>query len=361
MKLARPKATHTHVSPIASRPTPGRRRLIVCCDGTWNSPSEERETNVVDLVRAIRPVGTAGDARIDQMVHYHLGVGTGNLVDESSAAASVSDCRAASKPATAFWSIIFKTATRILLFGFSRGAYVVRSVAGMIGVVGLLQKSEMSRFDDAWTYYTLPERDRNIALLDQIAPQSREVDIRCVGVWDTVGALGIPGFSLCSSVFRFHSTGLGPHIRCGLQALAIDERRGNFQPAIWVKSHNDPDQILEQVWFPGVHSNVGGGYLQHGLSDAALLWMASRLREHELLDLDCNVIDAAVERAHAERPVTGRLQEFSHARLAAHRLPHPSARRLDRRKRKEFTSQPSSDRCAQLRATLMERKAASSG
>lgn len=146
-------------------------------------------------------------------------------------------------------------------------------------------------------------------------------------MWDTVGALGVPGFGLCSSAFRFHDTGLRPYVRHAFQALAIDERRSNFQPAIWVKSEDDPDQILEQVWFPGAHSNVGGGYLQHGLSDAALLWMASRLLHHQLLDLDAGILREAVYRHHAERPVLGELKNSRKGRwwLIACPIPRPVA------------------------------------
>jgi uncharacterized protein (DUF2235 family) len=165
----------------------------------------------------------------------------------------------------------YRPGDEILLFGFSRGAYVVRSVAGMIGVVGLLQKEEMFRFVEAWDDYALPEPERNSKVLDCIAPKRhRDVEIRCLGVWDTVGALGIPGTRLCSSVYSFHETGLGGHVRYAFQALALDECRGNFQPAVWVKRTDDPAQVLEQVWFPGVHSDIGGGYHEHGLSDATI-------------------------------------------------------------------------------------------
>jgi hypothetical protein len=181
----------------------------------------------------------------------------------------------------------------------------------MIGRVGLLQKDEMFRFTDAWDYYTLsePERERAPGLLDDIAPRRyQQVEIRCLGVWDTVGALGIPGTRLCTSTYAFHETSLGGHVRNAFQALAIDERRGNFQPAVWVKQNADPDQVLEQVWFPGVHSNIGGGYVEHGLSDTTLLWMLSRLQVHDLVDFDATCVDGAIDRYHAEIFAAGKLQ-----------------------------------------------------
>jgi hypothetical protein len=99
-------------------------------------------------------------------------------------------------------------------------------------------------------------------------------------VWDTVGALGIPGRlrALTTRRHRFHDVLLSSSVDHACQALAIDERRKAFEPAVW---ETDPaaaarGQVVEQAWFPGVHSDVGGGYPECGLSDVALLWMASR-------------------------------------------------------------------------------------
>jgi hypothetical protein len=133
-------------------------------------------------------------------------------------------------------------------------------------------------------------------------------------VWDTVGALGIPGSRFCAQAFAFHDTGLGPHVRHAFQALAMDERRGNFQGAVWVPSDpgrdeqpsevakNSPhadrsgaEQVLKQVWFPGVHSNVGGGYLKHGLSDTTFLWMLSELSARRLLGFDPDCVLRALD------------------------------------------------------------------
>jgi hypothetical protein len=299
--------------PTVRAPVPGRRRLIICCDGTWNSPVQPRETNVVHLLRGIKPVGivdprpTSLDATpISQIVHYHLGVGTGNFVDRFLGGGAGIGLSSSVKACYGFLVDNYQLGDEILLFGFSRGAYVVRSVAGMIGVVGLLRKEEMFRFVEAWDYYALPEPKRNSKVLDCIAPQRhRDVEIRCLGVWDTVGALGIPGTRLCSSAYAFHETGLGGHVRYAFQALALDERRGNFQPAVWVKRIHDPDQLLEQVWFPGVHSDIGGGYHEHGLSDATLLWMLSRLQDNGLIDFEPQSIDDPIARFYAEPYATG--------------------------------------------------------
>jgi hypothetical protein len=112
--------------------------------------------------------------------------------------------------------------------------------------------------------------------------------IRCIGVWDTVGALGIPNRSFCKRDYDFHDTELGPRVEYAYQALALDEERGPFQPSIWRPSA-DPgniNKVVEQVWFPGVHSNIGGGYLDHVLSDAAFFWMAAKVETLLALNLD---------------------------------------------------------------------------
>jgi hypothetical protein len=289
-------------------PQSERRRLIVCCDGTWNSPEQKRETNVIQLLRAIRPVGESADHPITQISYYHLGVGTGNLLDRVMGGGAGVGLSSSVKGCYGFLVDNYRPGDEILLIGFSRGAYVVRSVAGLIGLAGLLLKGEMFRFAEIWDYYTLPVSKRTPYNLNQIAPaRISEVQIACIGVWDTVGALGIPGSKFCSSAYAFHDTSLGAHVRHAFQALAIDERRGNFQPAVWVKE--DAGQVLKQVWFPGVHSDVGGGYLTHGLSDTTLLWMLAQLREHRLLDFDAASVQAAVNRATAELYPGGRLHD----------------------------------------------------
>ncbi|MGH8260631.1 MAG: DUF2235 domain-containing protein, partial [Steroidobacteraceae bacterium] len=197
------------------------------------------------------------------------------------------------KAAYAFVADNYQDGDEIFLFGFSRGAYVVRSLAGLLGCVGLLRRSAMFRFEDVWDYYTRPKSQRIPGALDQVGKRLEDVRIRCIGVWDTVGALGVPGTKLCSALYAFHDTSLGPHVQYAFQALALDERRGNFQPAIWVPTHGD--QVLEQVWFPGVHSDIGGGYHHHGLADTTLRWMLGRLQQYQLLDLDIAPVAVAVD------------------------------------------------------------------
>jgi uncharacterized protein (DUF2235 family) len=312
----------------------GRRRLIICCDGTWNWPEARRETNVVRLVRSITP----DDNGIAQIVHYHQGVGTGNVVDRIAGGGAGIGLSASVKACYGFLVDNYKQHDDILLFGFSRGAYVARALSGLIGAVGMMRKHEMDRFADMWNWYWQAADKRDIKVLDRIAPaRTGEVEIECIGVWDTVGALGIPGSPFCAGTYAFHQTELGLHVRHAFQALAIDERRGNFQGAVWVPF--DPHQphrtatvaaarraqqaqvqqiagqpaqvrqVLKQVWFPGVHSNIGGGYPEHGLSDTTFLWMLSELESHQLLAFDPLSIAGALDADHAERYPAGALAD----------------------------------------------------
>lgn len=111
--------------------------------------------------------------------------------------------------------------------------------------------------------------------------QSQDVAIEVIGVWDTVGALGIPMalFSpLDHLLFRFYDTALHPNVRFGYHALAIDEKRESFTPTLW-----DAREGIEQVWFAGVHADIGGGYKETGLSDLTLAWMLRKLQPHGML------------------------------------------------------------------------------
>ena len=256
-------------------------------------------------------------------------MGTGNILDRIVGGGIGVGLSSSVKACYGFLVDNYVRGDEIFLFGFSRGAYVARSVAGMIGSVGLLQRSEMERFIDAWDWYTDDRDTRQVDDLDKIAPNRflpKKIDIECIGVWDTVGALGIPGTRFCANSFKFHETELGPGVRYAFQALAMDERRGNFQAAVWTPNPLPRSgQLLEQVWFPGVHSNIGGGYEQHGLSDTTLLWMLSRLMEHNLLKLDIAYIDSVLDRTEPY-PVGARAQSRTRPwRLVGSPVPRPVA------------------------------------
>jgi Uncharacterized alpha/beta hydrolase domain (DUF2235) len=178
----------------------------------------------------------------------------------------------------------------LFLFGFSRGAYTARSTAGLVRNVGVLRRESTDRIDDAYQLY----RDRASKPHDVEAELLRrsyshetatfQTPIRFIGVWDTVGALGIPwsGVPLISRINRrwsFHDTQLSRIVDGAFHALAIDEQRTPFKPSVWTPNPDAEGQRVEQVWFPGVHCDVGGGYSDSALADVPLLWIADRAEE----------------------------------------------------------------------------------
>jgi uncharacterized protein (DUF2235 family) len=275
-----------------------KKRLIICCDGTWNWPDQKgNPTNVVKMVRAIRP---ADDCGVPQIVFYDTGVGTGNLLDRITGGMFGVGLAENVKQTYGFIVDNYQSDDELFFFGFSRGAYTVRSLSGLIGLIGVLPKQHMDKFLLAWEYYRTPPQKRTDTQRREFLAQFPEDEqpkktrIDFIGVWDTVGTMGIPIGPLRmlgQRKYRFHNTNLGDNVARAFQALAIDERRRFFVPAIWqreagleerLKGYGIEQQLLEQTWFVGAHSNVGGGYPDTGLSDQAFGWMARRAMRHGL-------------------------------------------------------------------------------
>jgi uncharacterized protein (DUF2235 family) len=268
-----------------------KKRLIVCCDGTWNWPDQKgNPTNVVKMTRAILPVAADGTV---QTVFYDAGVGTGNLLDRLGGGMLGMGLADNVKQAYASLALNYAPGDEVFFFGFSRGAFTVRSLGGLIGLVGILDKRHMDKFHYAWDYYRTPpprrtsqQRAEFLARFGDAPPQKMRIDF--IGVWDTVGALGIPFGPLRfvgKRKFQFHNTNLGDNVAHAYQALAIDERRRVFAPAVWkreanleerLRAYGIHEQVIEQSWLSGAHSNVGGGYPDTGLSDLAFVWMARK-------------------------------------------------------------------------------------
>ena len=270
------------------------KRIIACSDGTWNRPSVKADgkyvrTNVQKLFEAIANKDAAG---IYQAKYYDEGIGaegtwwskmingaTGRGIDEN-----ILDIYK-----FLIWN--YELGDEIYLFGFSRGAYTARSVAGLVRSCGILRENNLRRIDEAYDIYRTRNDDR-YRPAGEVATEFRnkysyddKTKIKLVGVWDTVGSLGIPVRSfqwMNKKKYQFHDTTLSAIVENAFHALAIDERRSNFQPTLWQQSKNANvganKQVLEQVWFPGVHSNVGGGYPDEGLSDIALRWMIGKAK-----------------------------------------------------------------------------------
>jgi len=178
---------------------------------------------------------------------------------------------------------VYEAGDEIFLFGFSRGAYTARSIAGMIAACGL----PTQHFDDALietVFHAYRKKELRAPLLAELN-ETYAMDkppIRMVGVWDTVGSLGIPAVfgGVSETIYGFLDTSLNPKVGNAYHAVAIDERRSEFPPTLWT-SPPAPGQTVEQVWFCGVHSDVGGGEPQDAsdtmaLSDIPLAWMMDK-------------------------------------------------------------------------------------
>lgn len=264
------------------------KRLVVCCDGTWNDSDEGAGyTNVSRLAWAIKPVDAKG---VTQIVYYQSGVGTeGTKVSQIASGALGMGLSRNMRDAYSFICHNYCEGDEIFLFGFSRGAYTARCIGGLIGFAGLIGKRDLDRFLELWKAY----KEKDTGALASFDTRKKDAMIKCIGVWDTVGAVGIPEdlakFDLFfKKYYGFFDSDLGAHVEHAFHAVALDERRKNFVPALWMQKPEGKakGQELKQVWFAGVHSNVGGGYSEHGMSDIPLAWMASEVSPYLDIDFD---------------------------------------------------------------------------
>ena len=250
------------------------KRIIFCADGTWDQA--KNQTNVYKLFKSL--LVTA-----DQMPFYDDGVGAGGLpVSKILGGAFGTGLWAKIKEGYTKIAHVYESGDSVYIFGFSRGAYTARSLAGMIAACGLPTKSFTDDMvDTAFSAYR--DKDDRAALLAKLAGSSMEqAKITMLGVWDTVGSLGIPAaIGLVDPLlYGFLDTSLNSSVLNAYHAMAIDERRMEFPVTLWT-SPPAPGQTLEQVWFTGVHSDVGGGEPPDAngggaLSDITLGWMMDK-------------------------------------------------------------------------------------
>ena len=295
------------------------KRIVLCCDGTWNSADQEANgapcpTNVVKL--GYRVAKRDGD--VPQLIYYDQGVGTGNTLDRASGGAFGDGLEENIHDAYRFLVANYEPGDELYLFGFSRGAFTVRSIGGMIRKCGILERRAVRYYRDAIALY------RNGQHPDEPQPKAfrkscsvipeESIPVRMIGVWDTVGSLGIPlrGLRwLTRREHQFHDTELSGSVQTACHALAIDERRAPFAPTLWDYKPK-PGQQVEQVWFCGAHSDVGGGYAETGLSDIALEWMIGKARAAGL------AFDAAAIEAYPLKPDP--LGELHNSKTGLYRL-----------------------------------------
>jgi uncharacterized protein (DUF2235 family) len=203
----------------------------------------------------------------------------------------------------------YEVGDRLYLFGFSRGAYTVRSLAGFIRNCGLLRREHADRIPAAYRLYrkrsksSSPNATQSVRFRREYAVADL-TPIEFVGVWDTVGALGIPvpfWGTLGEREFLFHDTEPSKIVQHARHALAIDENREDFEPTLWSEK---PGLDLKQVWFAGVHADVGGGYKERGLSHCAGRWMLDEAARFGLSfepHLDAALVPEPADRMHNER------------------------------------------------------------
>lgn len=298
------------------------RRLVLLFDGTWNKP--ESNTNVERLRRLVAPRDDAGNA---QLVNYIPGVGVKPGLTHLLGGAFGYGLSDNVLDGYRWLCETWQPGDLLYLFGFSRGAYTARSLGGLIRKCGLLRcdtRGGVARADvsAAYAFYrdTLCKPDDPAAVAFR-ASHSIVIDIHFIGVWDTVGSLGIPctasWFPFARKRYQFHDTELSKIVKYAYQALALDEHRADFAPTVWTRNpytvkpgetltSKKLEQIeIEQRWFIGSHSDVGGGNERDGagrrpdpLPDLPLAWL-----QHKAIDAGLGCRELLVPSADAESGV----------------------------------------------------------
>ena len=255
------------------------KNIVVFSDGTGQEGGEGNNTNVYKLFNMIE------DRTETQVSFYDRGLGTGwrkitGNVGGMGISKNIREC----------YEFIFENyqaGDNIYLFGFSRGATTVRSLSAFIHLFGILPKSRPELIKEAYNIYKEPDmKKRSDEAEDFLSRHHNQwCKIKFLGVWDTVDALGLPFKELNFIVdwipffrHKYHNLRLSSSVTHARHALAIDDERLTFHPKIWDKKIKD-HQTMKQVWFSGMHTDVGGGYKEHELSDIALAWMVLEAKE----------------------------------------------------------------------------------
>lgn len=270
-----------------------KKRLVLVLDGTWNDLDDN--TNVWRLGQLI---AARGDDGLEQRVYYSRGVG--NIFGQRFIGGALGYGLSREVVAAYHWLMgNFDPGDEIFLFGFSRGAFTARSLAGIVKRCGLLWPGSPLSVNELYARYRSGGGARPIYDLygrgklnieeERVRRHSRRVYIKMIGVWDTVGALGVPFGDipgLSRRRFRFHDTNLSALFRNAFHALAVDEHRAAFEPTLWTRfipavpdepgRRRMPLTNVEQRWFAGAHANVGGGIAGDDMSQLPLAWLMEK-------------------------------------------------------------------------------------
>ncbi len=276
------------------------KNIVVFSDGTGQEGGKGHNTNVYRLFNMIT------DRSPEQIGFYDRGLGTGiRKITGSIVGAGMS------KNIRECYQFIFenfRAGDQIYLFGFSRGAATVRSLSAFIHMFGILPKSRPELIKQAYKIYEKGYGTKRTARATKFLSQHHTMwtKVKFLGVWDTVAALGVPFRTIDVLIDRlpggrhkFHDFALSPCVEFARHALAIDDERKTFHPLLWKeiddkeqdKKDKQDKQVMKQVWFCGMHTDVGGGYPESGLSDTALEWMLDEaehkgLHIHKKLNID---------------------------------------------------------------------------
>lgn len=259
------------------------KNIVIFSDGTGQKGGKNTNTNVYKLFNMI-------EERTDkQIAFYDPGLGTdwrkitGNIAGRGFSK-NILDCYR-------FLFQHYEAGDDIYLFGFSRGAATVRSLSGFIHLFGILPQSREDLIQEAFKIYQIRNQMRRLRKAVEFIDRNHTMwcKIKFLGVFDTVAALGIPNkfFSFLFEPFsrsKFHSFELSKSVIYARHALSIDEERRLFSPVLWAPLVNDPlPDRMKQVWFSGVHTDVGGGYKEDHLSNISLQWMLREAIDKGLL------------------------------------------------------------------------------
>ena len=275
--------------PTVSKSPPSR--LIIILDGTWQTDAgDQPPTNIVRLRDLILPKAETNGKEIIQHVFYDSGVGTGGSTTKRSFdGATGNGLEDIVRGAYRQICYRYTEGMEIYVFGFSRGAFSARSLVGYINAAGLLKAEHCSTQQEkkTWEFYRKARRYRipaeKLAMNELCWKDTPR--ITCLGVFDTVGARGIPSSLLRNANaarYGFHDTMLSSIVDHAFHALALDEQRRHFVATLWSYAFHHNNKGIEQVWFPGCHSDVGGGVDGEGLSSLPLYWMIRRMADNNL-------------------------------------------------------------------------------
>ena len=259
------------------------KRIVLCFDGTWNRPADENlpsdkqvETNVRRFYECLQETGTDG---IKQVKWYDQGVGT-RWYDQFIGGAIGTGLEVNIVQGYEFLAKTYEGGDQVFVLGFSRGAYTARSLVGMVRNCGLVEAKHVAlRVGIAYGIYRTRD-DGQDSMTAKLFRSSfcREIQIKFIGVWDTVGALGIPHDivkDLNMKFYEFHDTELSGIVENAYHAAAVDEHRQDYDVCLW-NPQSKPGQTMEQRWFVGAHCDVGGGYSDRRVSDLPLRWMQDK-------------------------------------------------------------------------------------